>query len=113
MINQARAAKILLLILILSITASIARYFQIEYQLDTPLIPKSTVTIISRPYLFSALVSAIGMTIALVIYFFFQISVCNYNVRVSFDLANILFELGWCILNNADKLRLMQFCICV
>jgi hypothetical protein len=70
MINQARAAKILLLILILSITASIARYFQIEYQLDTPLIPKSTVTIISRPYLFSALVSAIGMTIALVIYFF-------------------------------------------
>ena len=68
--SQRKAAMILLLVLHLSIGLNMAVFYQTEYQLDSPLIPKSTVLVISRPYLFAALVAVPFSIVAMLCFFF-------------------------------------------
>ncbi len=78
--NYVIAARILLVMLLTSIAGDIGAFFQTEYELYTPLIPKSTIIEIARPYLLAALVSAIAMLVALILHFFsrnlFTILIC-------------------------------------
>jgi hypothetical protein len=79
--NQIRAAKVLLIIVLLLIATDIGTFFQTEYQLVSPLIPKGIIVEISRPYLFASLISVTAVIAALIFYFFsrylFTIVICG------------------------------------
>ena len=62
-------SKILLIVLLVLIAAGIGGFFQAEYQLVSPLIPKSNVIEISRPYLLASLICTGITLIALLFYF--------------------------------------------
>lgn len=79
--SQNKISKILLVISLVSAGLNIGSYFQTEYQLLSPLIPKSIILDISRPHLFAALISIIGSIISLICYFYskflFTIIICG------------------------------------
>jgi hypothetical protein len=68
--NIKTGAKISLLILLLSIVGQFISIYQTNYQLVSPIIPKSTVWEISKQFIFIAFVLTVGSIIALVLYFY-------------------------------------------
>src|SRR5438270_1336065 len=69
-LDKKKIANILIVVSIVRIALEIATFFQAEWQLNSPLIPKSTIITIIRPYLLSALISTILLIPALIFYFF-------------------------------------------
>jgi hypothetical protein len=68
--NIKTSAKISLLILLLSITGQFISIYQTNYQLASPIIPKSTVWEISKQFIFIAFILTVSSIIALVFYFY-------------------------------------------
>jgi hypothetical protein len=64
------ASRVLLIWLLISIGTGIGSFFQTEHQVVSPLIPKSIVIEISRPYLFAGLICTGISLVALLFYFF-------------------------------------------
>ena len=69
--GRATAAKVLLIILLVSIAFQIGAFYQTKYQLTSPLIPESTVLHIAQPFLFTALIS-VACCIAALLFFFYS-----------------------------------------
>ena len=63
-------AKISLITLVLYIIAQLASTFQTEYQLVSPIIPRSLIWEINKQFVFIALVTSIASLGAMVLYFF-------------------------------------------
>lgn len=63
-------SKILLVVQLVAIAAFIGVYFQTEYQLSSPVIPKSMIGEIARPYLLLALITTITLIPAFILYFY-------------------------------------------
>jgi hypothetical protein len=68
--NIKAGAKISLLILLLSIAGQFISIYQTNYQLVSPIIPKSTVWEISKQFIFIAFVLTVSSIIALSLYFY-------------------------------------------
>jgi hypothetical protein len=68
--NIKTSAKISFLILLLSIAGQLISIYQTNYQVVSPLIPKSTIWEISKQFIFIAFVLTVSSIIALVLYFY-------------------------------------------
>jgi hypothetical protein len=73
--KKKQLANLLLVMAALNIGRLIAVFFQTEYQLLTPLIPKDTVLIIARPYLVFALFCSLAFVAALIFYIYSRLVV--------------------------------------
>lgn len=78
--NRANASKevicrVLFTLNALMLAGSLLIYVQTEYQLDSPLIPRSTIDQIAGPYLRGALVIAVLLIPCLWFYFFRKLTV--------------------------------------
>jgi|SRR5688572_14070721 len=63
-------AKISLIVLLIYIAVLLISTYQTSYQLDSPLIPKSTAWEVSKQFIFSAFALALVAIIGLVLYFY-------------------------------------------
>ena len=68
--NKKTAAKISLMVLLLLISSQLLQYFKINYQLQSPLIPNSTILLIAEPYIKMAFVFTVACILALLFYFY-------------------------------------------
>ena len=68
--NLKKGAKFSLIVLLISILGKYIIFYQTKYQLESPLIPASTILTITEPYLFIGLVSTIVSLVALLLYFY-------------------------------------------
>ena len=70
--SKIKIAKILLIVLLASVSVNIYKYFQIKFDFShvNPLIPKDAFLLQAEPYLSRALVSSIGAIISLIFYFY-------------------------------------------
>jgi hypothetical protein len=68
--NIKTGAKISFLILLLSIAGQFISIYQTNYQLISPIIPKSTIWEISKQFIFITFVLTVSSIIALVLYFY-------------------------------------------
>lgn len=68
--NLKVAAKISLVVLLLSIVGQLISVYQTRYQLVSPLIPESTIWEITKQFIFIALVSAVCNIVGLILYFY-------------------------------------------
>lgn len=86
-------SQVLLIWLILSVAGGIATYFQTEYQLTSPLIPRSSIDLIARPYLLASLGCSVFAIAALLFYFFgrYQIVILLCSIAI---LARIYY-INW------------------
>ena len=64
------AAKLSLVVLLLSVVGQLISVYQIRYQLVSPLIPESTIWEITKQFIFIALVSAVCSIVGLILYFY-------------------------------------------
>ena len=91
--NQVTAAKILLVVVLITIGLDIGTFYRTEYQLVSPFIPKSITLDLSRPYLFAAIISVLAVIAALICYFLskylFTIIIC------AIDIVWQLYFLNW------------------
>lgn len=63
-------AKIALTILLVNVVAQLAAVYQTRYQLNSPLIPESTIWKINKQFIFNATLTAAAGVIGLLLYFF-------------------------------------------
>ena len=68
--NLKVAAKISLVVLLLSVVGQLISVYQTRYQLVSPLIPESTIWEITKQFIFIALVSAVCSIVGLILYFY-------------------------------------------
>ena len=68
--NKKTAAKISLIVLLLLISSQLLQYFKINYQLQSALIPNSTIILIAEPYIKMAFVLTVACILALLFYFY-------------------------------------------
>ena len=68
--NLKTGAKVVLVILLLNVVRHLVSVYQTRYQLQSPLIPESTIWEISKQFIFHAIVSAIASIAGLLLYFF-------------------------------------------
>src|SRR5688500_18046629 len=64
------AAKISLIVLLLSIVWQFIAIYQTESQLISPLIPQSTILEINKQIIFTAFIQTVSCIVALIFYFF-------------------------------------------
>ena len=69
-INLKIAAKISLVILLLSVVGQLFSVYQTRHQLVSPVIPGSTIWEITKQFIFIALVSAVSSIVGLILYFY-------------------------------------------
>jgi hypothetical protein len=84
--KKKQLANLLLVMAALNICRLIAVFFQTEYQLLSPLIPKDTVLIIARPFLVFALYCSLALVAALIFYIYsrliISIIICALTIVV-------------------------------
>ena len=68
--NLKVAAKISLVVLLLSVVGQLISVYQTRYQLVSPIIPESTIWEITKQFIFIALVSALSSIVGLILYFY-------------------------------------------
>ena len=68
--NLKKAAKISLVVFLLSVVAQFVSIYQTSYQLVSPLIPQSLIWEISKQYIFKAFILTISCIIGLLFYFY-------------------------------------------
>ena len=68
--NIKTAAKISLIVLLLLISNQLLQYFNINYQLQSPLIPNSAILLIAEPYIKMAFMLTLACILALLFYFY-------------------------------------------
>lgn len=68
--NLKVAAKISLVVLLLSVVVQFISIYQTSYQLVNPLIPQSLIWEISKQYIFKAFILTTSCTIGLIFYFY-------------------------------------------
>jgi hypothetical protein len=68
--NLKIAAKISLVVLLLSVVGQLISVYQTRHQLVSPLIPESTIWEIKKQFIFIALVSAVSSIVGLILYFY-------------------------------------------
>lgn len=68
--GQIIAAKVFLIAMLVLAVFNIASFYQTEYTLVSPLIPRSTVLEVGRPHLFTGLITTMLAIPALLCYFF-------------------------------------------
>jgi hypothetical protein len=69
-INLKMGARVTLVVLLLSFVRHLVAFFEIRYQLMSPLIPDRTIWEISKQFLFHAIVFALAALAGLVLYYF-------------------------------------------
>ena len=68
--NLKVAAKISLVVLLLSVVGQLISVYQTRYQLVSPLIPESTIWEITKQFIFIALLPAVCSIVGLILYFY-------------------------------------------
>jgi hypothetical protein len=68
--NLKIAAKILLVVLLLSVVKQLIAVYQTRYQLVSPLIPESVIWKINNRFIFISLISTAASIAGLILYFF-------------------------------------------
>ena len=83
--NNKRRANILLIAVILNVAGLIVMFFQTQYVLTSPLIPKATIVDIVAPYLFNALIYSVANIAALLFYFYakYIVTIIIYAVTIT------------------------------
>jgi hypothetical protein len=68
--RQAKASRVLLIIVLCSIGFNTGKFYQTQYILTNPLIPAEATLQIAKPYLWVSFVSVIASILALLFYFY-------------------------------------------
>jgi hypothetical protein len=63
-------AMVCLTLLLLYVISQLAAVYQTRHELESPIIPESTIWLISKQYILKAFVASIVNVIALILYFF-------------------------------------------
>ena len=64
------AAKISLVVVLLTIALQLIAFYQTQYQLVSPLIPESAILTIVRPFIFMAFIASLVSIAGLILYFY-------------------------------------------
>ena len=68
--NVKTGAKILIIVLLLTVVGQFVSIYQTRHQLTSPLIPESTIWAINKQFILKAFVSTMSSIVGLIFYFF-------------------------------------------